>query len=200
VSFFRQLNFEYLIRILLSVIPALLCITVHECSHGLAAYALGDDTAKRQGRVTLNPIRHIDPFGLIMLAVAGFGWAKPVQVDSRRFRNPKLGMALTALAGPVSNLLFAAICYAITRYTDWPLWVTLRWRYGGLMPVALGMLTRMNLGLALFNLIPFPPLDGSKVLFAFLPDKYYYRIMKYERYGMLVLIALMLALRFFGGS
>ncbi|MDR3148688.1 MAG: site-2 protease family protein, partial [Oscillospiraceae bacterium] len=110
MSFFNQLDYSYLIRILLSVIPALLCITVHESAHGIAAYALGDDTARRQGRITLNPLRHVDPFGLLMLAVAGFGWAKPVQVYSRRFKNPKWGMALTALAGPVSNLLLAALC------------------------------------------------------------------------------------------
>jgi Zn-dependent protease len=199
VSFFNQLDYSYLIRILLSVIPALLCITVHESAHGIAAYALGDDTARRQGRITLNPLRHVDPFGLLMLAVAGFGWAKPVQVDSRRFKNPKWGMALTALAGPVSNLLLAGICYALNRYTKLPVSASLKWEYGWLIPVLLSILTEMNIGLALFNLIPFPPLDGSKVLFAFLPDKYYHRVMRYERYGMLAIVAIMLGLRYLGG-
>ena len=96
-------------NLLFPVIPAIVCFSVHELSHGLMALALGDDTAKRDGRISMNPLRHIDPLGFIMLVVAGFGWAKPVNVNMFRFRNPKLGMALTAFAGPASNILLALV-------------------------------------------------------------------------------------------
>lgn len=161
-----------------------LCLTVHESCHGLAAYALGDPTARNLHRLSLNPLRHIDWFGLAMMLTAGFGWAKPVPVDSRYFRNPKWGMALTALAGPASNFVLAFGSLALGRlsYAVAPdLWAT------GFLLYSLPVL---SLGLGLFNLIPFPPLDGSKVLAAFLPDTLYLRWMRYERYGMFVLLAI----------
>ena len=102
-------DFTYILSILLSMVPSLLCITFHELSHGFVAYKLGDDTAKRAGRLTLNPIRHIDPMGLLMMAVFHFGWAKPVPINMYRFKDPKKGMAITALAGPVSNLILAFV-------------------------------------------------------------------------------------------
>lgn len=161
-----------------------LCLTVHESCHGLAAYALGDPTARNLHRLSLNPLRHIDWFGLAMMLTAGFGWAKPVPVDARYFRNPKRGMALTALAGPASNfaLAFAALALGRLSYAVAPeTWLT---------DFLLYSLPLLSLGLGLFNLIPFPPLDGSKVLAAFLPDRLYLRWMRYERYGMLVLLAI----------
>ena len=106
---FHNLDWSVLMDILFSILPALICITLHELSHGAVAYALGDTTAKDAGRLTLNPIRHIDPWGLVMMVLFRFGWAKPVPVNMYRFKNPKKGMALTALAGPVSNLIIAAV-------------------------------------------------------------------------------------------
>ena len=108
-DFAQHMDWAGLVDLLLSVAAILLCLTVHETCHGLAAWALGDPTAKRLHRLSLNPLRHIDPFGALMMLVAGFGWAKPVPVDPRYFRNPKLGMAITALAGPVSNLVMAYV-------------------------------------------------------------------------------------------
>ena len=156
-DFAQHMDWAGLIDLLLSVAAILLCLTVHETCHGLAAWALGDPTAKRLHRLSLNPIRHIDPFGALMMLVAGFGWAKPVPVDPRYFRNPKLGMAVTALAGP-------GFCETLAV---------------------------LNVGLGIFNLIPFPPLDGSKVLGAFLPDRAYFQLMRYERWGMLLLMVLL---------
>lgn len=186
-----NLDWSVPLELLYSVIPALLCIMIHEISHGLAAYAMGDDTAKRQGRLSLNPFRHIDWFGLAMLAVFHIGWAKPVQVDMRRFRKPKTGMAVTALAGPVSNLLLAVLLVLAYGFL-----------YAGLNQSAagaeflkvIGTTAYLSVGLGVFNLIPFPPLDGSKVLFAFLPDRLYEKQMKLERYGMPVLIVIVLFL------
>ena len=120
-AWLHQLDFSYLLTLLLSAAAALLCITVHESAHGLIAAALGDPTAKRAGRISLNPFKHVDFLGLVMLAVAHVGWAKPVPVDMRNFKNPKAGMALTALAGPVSNLLsgFLALCGCVFLPAVW---------------------------------------------------------------------------------
>ena len=171
--------------ILYSVIPALLCITIHEMSHGLMALRLGDDTAKMQGRLTLNPLKHIDPFGLVMMILFRFGWAKPVPVNMYRFREPKRGMAITALAGPVSNLILAALALFLYGLLFLPLQGT-----AILEPVSqlLQITAFLSLNLAIFNLIPIPPLDGSKVLFALIPDRSYMQLMRYERYGMLLLL------------
>ncbi len=179
----KNLNWSYLTDILKSVIPALICIVLHELAHGLAAYKMGDDTAKRMGRLTLNPLRHIDPLGLICMAVLHFGWAKPVPINMYNFKNPKRGMALTALAGPAMNLLISAaflgafsLSFEKLVYSDFGIQV-LRFFY---------TTAYLSLYLALFNLVPIPPLDGSKVLFSFLPDEHYRRLMRYERYGMII--------------
>ena len=172
-----------------SAAAALVCITFHELSHGYMAWRLGDPTAKMAGRLTLNPIRHIDILGLVMMLVAKVGWAKPVPVDMRYFRNPKGGMALTALAGPVSNFLMAfiglALCSLISTFA--PL-------YPAVLVILcfLCNLVILNVGLGLFNLIPISPLDGSKVLFALLPDRIYFQILRYERYVMIALVILVL--------
>ena len=188
-DFAQHMDWAGLIDLLLSVAAILLCLTVHETCHGLAACALGDPTAKRLHRLSLNPLRHIDPFGALMMLVAGFGWAKPVPVDPRYFRKPKLGMAITALAGPVSNLVMAYLALLLRA-------VLLAFYHPGsvLLEGIIGFcetLAVLNVGLGIFNLISFPPLDGSKVLGAFLPDRAYYQLMRYEWWGMLLLMVLL---------
>lgn len=186
---FRNLDWSMLLRLLLQAVPALLCIMVHEISHGLAAYALGDHTAKDQGRLSLNPLRHIDWIGLAMLLLFHFGWAKPVQVDIRRFRHPKRDMAITALAGPASNFVLAIVLLLLYGL----LYSSCTGSTAGSWVLALLNTTvYLSIALGLFNLIPFPPLDGSKILFSLLPDRMYIRFMMLERYGMIVLIVLVL--------
>ncbi len=188
-NIWRNLDWTVVLDILLSVVPALLCITLHELSHGLAAYALGDDTAKRAGRLTLNPLRHIDPMGLVMMVLFRFGWAKPVPVNMYNFRKPKQGMAITALAGPAANLVIAM--FFLFLYG-----LTYRWLYveGGTVARSLFQMIMttgyLSLSLAVFNLLPISPLDGSKVLFSFLSDQAYEKLMRYERYGMILLMVL----------
>ena len=186
-EFWEQFNWTGLLQALGRVIAVLLCLTVHETCHGLAALALGDPTAKRMHRLSFNPLHHIDWLGLAAMFVCGFGWAKPVPVDMRYFKNPKAGMALTALAGPVSNFLLAllamlaaSLMVRLAPVTGLTLWVLYF-----LIDLAI-----LSIGLGLFNLIPIPPLDWSKVLFSLLPEKAYYTLMRYERYGMLVLLAI----------
>ena len=190
-NFFASLDTTAMLRMAIRLAAVLLCLTVHETCHGLAALALGDPTAKRQHRLSLNPLHHIDWFGLAAMLLLGFGWAKPVPVDMRYFKNPKRGMALTALAGPVSNLLLAFVLMLCARAVldaspDTAAW---GWFYAFLMIAA-----QLSIGLGIFNLIPVSPLDGSKVLFAILPDAAYEKLMYYERYGFIVLYALV----FFG--
>jgi len=182
------------INMLYRIPVLLLSFMTHELSHALAAYRCGDNTAKQAGRISFNPLRHIDPIGAIMLIVAGFGWAKPVPINPNNFRRRKSGIIVTSLAGPLSNILLAIIFYAIycvfyiRTYRSTLLPAT------GAADVMLTLLEQfyvVNISLAAFNLIPIPPLDGSKVLFSLLPDHIYYNyILRYERYGMFVLMAL----------
>ena len=191
VNFFRSLDWSYLENLLLQIIPALLCIMIHEICHGAAAYALGDRTAATQGRLSLNPLHHIDWFGLLMLAIFHFGWARPVSVDIRNFKHPKRDMALTALAGPASNFVLAALALFLFGL----LFRSLNGKSAGtFMLDLLNNMAYLSVSLGLFNLIPFPPLDGSKVLFAFLPDRAYIQVMRMERYGMMVLILLVVCM------
>lgn len=183
----KGMDWSILTDMLLRALPALLCITIHELCHGLVAYKLGDDTAKRAGRLTLNPIKHIDLFGLVLMIAFRFGWAKPVPVDMRKLRHPKRGMALVALAGPVSNLLLAIVLLFLYGVLYIPL------MNGKVGEVVLELLMTggyLSCALAVFNMIPIPPLDGSKVLFSFLPDEIYRKILRYERYFMILLFAL----------
>ncbi|MBC5737900.1 site-2 protease family protein [Pseudoflavonifractor sp. BIOML-A6] len=177
-----------LVSLLLSAVGVLLCMTVHELCHGLTACRLGDPTAKRMGRLSLNPIKHIDILGFAMLLFVGVGWAKPVPVDMRYFKRPKRDMALTALAGPVSNMVLSFLLLAL--YSG-----LVRILPGGLAAYfLLNFLSRtavMSIGLGLFNLLPISPLDGSKILFSLFPDKVYYTILRYERYVMIPLMILM---------
>ena len=189
-TFWNSLDWSLLINLLLSVIPALLCITLHELAHGYTAYCLGDDTAKNAGRLTLNPVKHIDWLGLVMMVTFHFGWAKPVPVDMRRFRKlgPKAGMALTAAAGPLCNFLIAAVFLFAYGLLYAPL-LRAGTRLAGSVLEMTYVTAMLSLYLALFNILPIPPLDGSKVLFSFLSGETYYRLMRYERYGMIVLVA-----------
>ena len=191
IAWAQQLNFDSVLQTAMVVAASLLCITVHETCHGYAAYLLGDPTAKRMGRLSLNPIKHIDLVGLIMMAVAHFGWAKPVPVDPRYFKDPKAGMAVTALAGPVSNVVLAyaavllqSVCAALYYRKGSTVWEYV-WTFFYCVEI-------ISAGLAVFNIFPIPPLDGSKVLFAFLPQQAYDKLMRYERYGMGLLAILLL--------
>ena len=176
-------------QLLMCLIIVLISLTFHEVSHGLMADKLGDHTARERGRLSLSPFAHLEPIGFLCMLLFEFGWAKPVPVDARNFKHPKRDMALTALAGPVANLLlaFAALIpYEIIITID---------RHGGFaeasdftIDLLIACLTfirlfhSMNISLAVFNFIPVPPLDGSRVLFAVLPEKFYFGVMKYERY------------------
>lgn len=195
-TIWRGLDWSYLLDIALSVLPALICITLHECAHGWAAYRLGDDTAKRMGRLTLDPLKHIDIIGLAMMVLFRFGWAKPVPVDMRKFKNPKRDMAVTAAAGPLMNVILclaALFLYGLTAPGAF-------YRGGALyyLNEGLYLTAYLSLALALFNIIPIPPLDGSKVLYSFIPDRAYMQLMRYERYGMIALLALIVLSDFSG--
>lgn len=182
------LDWNYLVEMVIGVIPALICITLHELSHGVVAYSLGDDTAKKMGRLTLNPIRHIDIMGLLMMVFFRFGWAKPVPVNMSRFKDPKKGMAITALAGPLSNVIIAIVFLFLYGLLFVPLS-----NGGSVSEIIIDMLALtayMSIGFAVFNILPIPPLDGSKVLFSLMNDQQYRTLMRYERYGMLLLLAL----------
>ena len=179
------------IKLLIYTAPAtLLAISAHEFAHGLVSYWLGDPTPKRDGRLSLNPLHHLDLVGTICMLVFRFGWAKPVKVNPQYYKNPKQGMALTALAGPVMNLilafLFLGIFVGLFHVTEGSTEGIL----GYLMLLA-QYTAIMNIGLGVFNLIPIPPLDGSKVLGIFLPQRTYFQLMRYERYGGLLMIVLL---------
>ena len=191
LAWLRQLEFGGVWQTLLIVAASLLCITFHELCHGLAAYRLGDPTAKRMGRLTLNPLRHVDIGGLVMMALCHFGWAKPVPIDARYFKKPKIGMAITALAGPLANVVLAylaVMAYAVCMY----FYISSDSAVLQMLIEFFAYLQIISTGLAVFNLFPIPPLDCSKILFAILPDTWYAKLMRYERFGMPVLAVLLL--------
>lgn len=171
----------------------MLILPFHELAHGFIAYKLGDDTAKREGRLTLNPLYHIDYMGALCLLLVGFGWAKPVPVNMRRLNNPKRDMALVALAGPVANLLAAfAGAILMTVFIVIGLKTNMNDTVYDLIIGFFSYYIQVNVGLAVFNLIPLPPLDGSKILGAFLPTELYVKQLEYERYLSFALIALIM--------
>ena len=183
----------FLVTLCLMLPAVIICLTVHECAHGWAARALGDRTAQRAGRLTLDPMAHIDPTGFICMLIFGFGWARPVPVNVSGFRmkNRKLGMALVALAGPASNLILALICYVIT--------LLMGYKFAGdamffqTVTLFFSYIASLSVGLGVFNLIPIPPLDGSRVLNAFVP---YSVQAKLERYQSVILLAVIFVVYF----
>ena len=181
-SFFTNgFSLDTIIIVLLRVVVVLLAISVHEMAHGFAAYKLGDNTAKYDGRLSLNPLRHLDPFGALCMLFFGFGWAKPVMVNPNYFKNHKRDMALTALAGPVSNFILAYVGMIVYLHLC-PLVSNVY------LTTFFYMFINLNIGLGIFNLIPIPPLDGSKIFLSLLPRRIYYEIMRYEQFGFIVLI------------
>ncbi len=192
-------SLKWAVASLLLCLPiVILALSVHETAHGLVANKLGDPTAKNMGRLTLNPLKHLDPIGFLCMVAFGFGWAKPVPVNSRYFKKPRCDMMLTAIAGPASNLILALIFTALLKIFSLvtPLIsITSQLTFNILMfvNILISLGVQLNITLAVFNLIPVPPLDGSKILYMFLPPKAYYKILQYERYiyiALLVLLAL----------
>lgn len=168
-----------LVYIVSSLVVIFLTLPIHEFAHGFVATKLGDPTPRYQGRLTLNPLAHIDYLGALCILIFGFGWAKPVSVDMRNFKNPKVGMAITALAGPMSNIIVAFIAIVIRSFITMFLSAYTIGYYLYLLCI---FIAQINVSLAVFNLIPIPPLDGSRILNAVLPDRVYYKLMRYERY------------------
>ena len=178
--------------LILAVVALVIGFTIHEFSHALSAHMEGDETARRMGRLTFNPIRHIDWFGFGLLLVVGFGWAKPVQVNPYNLRHGRLGMAWVALAGPLSNFILAFALGMLLRFDLLSVGRSLP-VYGdvaGLFGLIVFLLVFFNVMLGFFNLIPLPPLDGSKVLGGLLPQALYYPYLKFETYGWLVLLGI----------
>lgn len=173
------------------LLVVLVAISVHESAHALASYWLGDDTAKLQNRISLNPLNHIDPWMsvalpviLLSMGLPAFGGAKPVMINSRRIKYGDYGMALIALAGPVSNFILAFLCFggaALAMKLDSSFWANV-----------MLLSTRVNLGFMLFNLLPIPPLDGSRVLYALVPESGKEAMKRFEQYGTLVILLLVL--------
>ncbi len=182
---------------LLFVLPCILiALSVHEVSHGWAAYKLGDPTAKNMGRLTLNPLKHLDPVGTLCMIFFHFGWARPVPINTRYFKNNKRDTALTAAAGPLSNFIMAflgiLLCEIfIALFTRFPAKTEFVYYIQYAVVTLCQYFHILNLSLGLFNLIPVPPLDGSRIFLVWLPAKYYFGIMKYERYIQLALLILL---------
>ncbi len=173
-------NFQALI---LSAPAILFGLTIHEFSHGWVAWQLGDPTAKMMGRLTLNPLKHLDPIGTIALFLFRFGWAKPVPIDPRNFRHPTRDMAISSLAGPAANLLTAAVAGLILR-------VLILFHVGGFIATLISYFVLFNLILCFFNLLPIPPLDGSRLLYHLLPPDLAAGYARLERYGFIILIGI----------
>ena len=199
----RGIDLNDIIEWIMYAVAAIIAICVHESSHALSALWLGDDTAKRMGRISLNPLHHLDVVGFLMMVVVHFGWAKPVPINPYRMtkvKNPKVGMALTAAAGPLSNVILAFLFgfgYLVALYPGYRTY-WLAWGFyvsaSSLRDYLCLFLFRcflLNAGLAVFNLIPISPLDGSKILAIFLPDKAHAWLMRWERYGFIILAVLL---------
>lgn len=178
-----------IIQILLSLPIVLLSLSMHEMAHGYVANKLGDPTAGNLGRITLNPIKHLDPIGFICMVLFGIGWANPVPINSRNFKKPRRDMAISSAAGPISNIILAVIFAVLLKLTDSFLIPAILTNPSESSILILEILitflllgVRLNITLSVFNLIPIPPFDGSRILYVFLPPKYYFGVMKYERY------------------
>ncbi|WP_347450679.1 site-2 protease family protein [Acetoanaerobium noterae] len=171
---------------MLTMLPGILiALTFHEFAHGLAAYAMGDDTAKNAGRLSLDPMKHIDPIGFIMLFIMRFGWAKPVPINENNFKHERLGLFFVSIAGITMNLILALIFQLILFFTADIV------QLSAYVDVMRGIVW-INIMLAAFNLLPIPPLDGSKIIYTFLPRNLRFTFYKYESYGSIILIILLL--------
>lgn len=187
-------NFDFgsVVAELLAVLLIIfLILPFHEWAHAFTASCLGDTAVRGRGRLTFNPINHIDPVGAVFMLLFGFGWAKPVPIDPRNFKNPKLGMAITALMGPVANLVAALVGMLIYKALYFFALGFLVTTIGGFVRTFLLFYVSCNVGLAVFNLIPIPPLDGSKILFVFLPDKAVDFCYRYQQIFFIALFALL---------
>lgn len=199
ISILKNPEYDFRTKITMlvfSLVIVVFSLTIHEVCHGATALALGDPTAKEKGRLTLNPLRHLNPFGTIAMLLFGFGWAEPVPINPVRFKrkiNMRAGVAITAVAGPVSNLIISVIAAFAMEFAfkglvassdpyNSPLYLVYYFFY---------LLHSMNIMLAIFNFIPVPPLDGSKILFSFLPDRIYWKILKYEQFIAIGLVVLL---------
>ncbi len=185
-------SFELIITFFSRLFVIFCTMPIHEYAHALIATKLGDNTPKYNGRLTLNPMAHISPLGAIMIFLCGFGYAKPVNVNPRNFKDPKKGMALTAIAGPISNLIMGFVAIFISTafariYYNNPTTIFLAIYY------FLYFAGVVNVNLAVFNLLPIPPLDGSRILQLLIPAKYYFKFMQYERYVVMVVFILILS-------
>ena len=192
--------FEKFVSIIFMPIVILVSLTLHECAHGYVSLLQGDPTAKNSGRLTLNPFKHIDILGAIFMLVCGFGWAKAVPVDPRYYKNPKKGMAFTALAGPMINI-FIGIAVLVNfsvfvwfretgMYAYIPLFKSMTDQTYRMISTLAYVAMYYNILLAVFNLLPVPPLDGSRIMWAFLPDRVYFGVMKYEKIIMFIVFFL----------
>ncbi len=177
------------VNLLIKALVLFTALPVHECAHAWVASKLGDNTARYQGRITLNPMKHLDLFGSLAMLLVGFGWAKPVPINPRNFKNRKVGMAISSLAGPVSNILMAYIFIIIYKVVGFLGYVnnfdTVK------ITQVISYIVILNIGLGIFNLLPIPPLDGSRIATLFLPSRTYFKIMQYEQYifiGMIIII------------
>ena len=180
-----EIDYNLLINSLITIAVVIISLTVHEVSHGFVSYLLGDNTAKRMGRLTLNPLKHLDPIGALCMFFFRFGWAKAVPINPDNYKNFRLGTVIVSIAGPVSNLIMA---FAATF-----VYVFLMVRTNFYNEIADAFIVTFivhNISLAIFNLIPVSPLDGSKILLAFLPEKIYRFVLNYERFGFVILIVL----------
>ena len=186
-------NITSFLRNALYVVPAILIsLTFHEFGHAYAAYKMGDPTARNLGRMTLNPLAHIDPIGFILLVLFGFGWAKPVPVNPRNYKNFKKGEIVVSLAGVTMNLILAVvgamILYTMLAVNGYKMMTD---SVLSTIAIILYYFVGLNCGLIVFNLIPIPPLDGSRIVGLLIPNKIYYQIMKYERYIIIVVFVLL---------
>jgi Zn-dependent protease len=178
--------------LLLIAPPILLALTFHECAHAYVANRFGDDTAKQSGRLSLNPLRHLDPLGTVMIFLVHFGWAKPVPVNPYRLKNPKKDMLWISAAGPLSNMVLALISGLLLRFLIAATGMPAEHSIMSLILFMLIMSLQINLALAVFNILPIAPLDGSKILAGILPVRYENAIAQLERYGPFVLIGLII--------
>ncbi len=191
-------NITELLYNLIYILPSIvICLSVHEFAHAFIAYQMGDESQRFRGRMSLNPLKHLDLVGTLCLIFAGFGWAKPVQIDTSYFKNPKNAMMWSALAGPLSNFVLAFIAlfmyWFLLKIRVYPTNMLIEYLYTLLTYIAL-----ISAGLGIFNLIPLPPLDGSKVLLGILDDETYFKIMQYEKYLALILMVLLISGSFDG--